>query len=60
MANAALARGWLEAAGCTVSEHMAGVTAAPALASDWGLSEDQIFPFLRGLAGAIRCGRQLG
>ena len=51
MANAALARGWLEAAGCTVSEHMAGVTAAPALASDWGLSEDQIFPFSEGVGG---------
>jgi glucose-6-phosphate isomerase len=51
MANAELARGWLEAAGCPVSEHMAGVTAAPALARDWGLCEEQIFPFSEGVGG---------
>ncbi len=51
IANAALARDWLEAAGCAVCEQMIGVTAAPLLARDWGLSEDQIFSFDEGIGG---------
>ncbi len=60
MANATLARGWLEAAGCSVVEHMAGVTAAPALARDWGLSEDQIFPFSEGVGGRFSLWSSVG
>ena len=51
MANAALARRWLEAAGCSVSDHMAGVTAAPQRALDWGLDDKQIFAFAEGVGG---------
>ncbi len=51
IANAALAKGWLKAAGRPASEHMVGVTAAPPEARDWGLSEEQIFPFAEGVGG---------
>ena len=51
MANAALARGWLEAAGCAPSRHMAGVTAAPQRARDWGLDDARIFAFAEGVGG---------
>ena len=51
MANAALARHWLQAAGCSVSDHMAGVTAAPERARDWGLDAGRIFAFAEGVGG---------
>ena len=51
MANAALARGWLDAAGCRASDHMAGVTAAPERAAEWGLDADRIFAFDEGVGG---------
>jgi len=51
MANAALARGWLEAAGCVPARHMAGVTASPERAQAWGMAEDRIFAFAEGVGG---------
>ena len=60
MANAALARGWLEAAGCTVLN----IWPELQLPQRWPVTgaclKIRFFPFLRGLAGAIRCGLQLG
>ena len=51
MANAALARRWLEAGGCGVSDHMAGVTAAPHRAAEWGIDSHRIFAFAEGVGG---------
>ena len=51
MANAALARDWLAAAGCVPSDHLAGVTAAPDRACDWGLDESRVFAFAEGVGG---------
>ena len=51
MTNAALARHWLQAAGCSVSDHMAGVTAAPERAGEWGLDDARIFAFAEGVGG---------
>lgn len=51
MANAALAKAWLQAAGCRPEDHMAGVTAAPSRAQDWGLEAGRIFSFAEGVGG---------
>ena len=48
MRNAALAKTWL---GDHANGRMVGVTANPAEARDWGLSDDRIFDFDQGVGG---------
>jgi len=51
LANAALAKQWLEAHGVEVSGAMAAVTAYAERARDWGILPEQIFSFAEGVGG---------
>ena len=51
LANAKLAKGWLEAHGVEASGAMAAVTAYAERARDWGILPEQIFSFAEGVGG---------
>ena len=51
LANAALAKQWLEAHGIKASSAMAAVTAHAGRARDWGMLPEQIFSFAEGVGG---------
>jgi len=51
LANAALAKGWLEAGGVEPNQAMVAVTAYPERAIGWGLDADHVFTFDEGVGG---------
>ena len=51
MANAAIARNWLEQHGVDAGKAMVGVTAAGPRAREWGIDPQHIFTFAEGVGG---------
>ena len=59
LANAGLAKSWLEDNGVAPGTAMAAVTAYDMRARDWGIPDAQIFSFAEGVGGRYRYGLRL-